>query len=88
MNAKRATQSKPTDDSLGLRANTPETIRELIEMQLDRIDEAKRRIGAEGIVVRDMRGSVIPHPAIAIEAAATKLVNDLVMKWKRSSVLS
>ena len=82
MNAKRATQSKPAEDSLGLRPSTPAAVRSLIQQQFDRIAESKRRIELEGIVVRDMRGSVIAHPAIAIEAAATKLANDLVVKWK------
>ena len=59
---------------------TPWAIIELIATQLDRADEAKRRIEEEGIVVRDLRGSVIPHPAIQIEINASKLAADLIRK--------
>ncbi len=52
---------------------TPERVVELIARQLDRADDAQRRIENEGSVVRDMRGSVIPHPAIKIELDATKM---------------
>lgn len=59
---------------------TPVSTIELIARQLDRADDAHRRIVEEGSVVRDMRGSVIPHPAIQIELTATKLVADLLKK--------
>jgi hypothetical protein len=59
---------------------TPRAVIDLIARQLDRADEAKRRIDEEGIVVRDMKGSVIAHPAVAIEQAATKLAADLLAK--------
>ena len=61
---------------------TPESIVELIARQLDRADEAHERIRREGSVVRDMKGSVIPHPAIAVEITATKLASDLLTKNK------
>jgi len=64
------------------REKTPESLIELIARQLDRADEAKQRIEREGSVVRDMKGSVMPHPAIAIELAATKAAADLLGKHK------
>ncbi len=62
---------------------TPESIVDAIAAQLDRLDEAKFRIKNEGIVVRDMKGSVIAHPAIKIEIDATKLIADLLGKHRR-----
>ena len=62
--------------------STPYTIIELIARQLDRADEAKGRIDREGSVVRDTKGSVIAHPAIQIELAATKLAAALIEKHK------
>ena len=56
---------------------------ELLACQVARAEEAKERIEIEGAVVRDMKGSVIAHPAIAIELTATKAINELFMKWKR-----
>jgi len=60
--------------------STPQSIVDAIATQMDRADEAKKRINEEGIVVRDLRGSVIPHPAIKIEADAIKLMADLLKK--------
>lgn len=65
-----------------VRADTPESLIELIAKQLDRASEAAERIEKEGSVVRDMKGSVIPHPAILIEQNATKLAADLLTKNK------
>ena len=65
-----------------VRSNTPKSIIELIARQLDRADEAKVRIEREGSVVRDMKGSVIAHPAIAIEKDATKIIADLLAKHR------
>lgn len=42
--------------------------------------KAKERIEKEGSFVRDMKGSVVPHPAITIELAATKTAAELLMK--------
>lgn len=66
-----------------LRENTPVAIVELIVRQLDRADEAAARIEKEGSVVRDLKGSVVPHPAIVVEKDATKLAADLIDKHKR-----
>jgi len=60
--------------------STPQSIINGIATQMDRVDEAKKRIDEEGIVVRDLKGSVIPHPAIKIEADAIKLIADLLKR--------
>ena len=62
---------------------TPPGIAELIYRQLQRADEAHERIQREGSVVRDLKGNVIAHPAIAIEKEATKLAADLLQKHKK-----
>jgi len=80
---KQPTRSKNYDAvAKQVRDNTPASVIELIARQLDRADDAKARIEKEGSVVRDMKGSVIPHPAIAIELAATKTAADLLGKHK------
>ena len=66
-----------------VRANTPVSVVEIIASQLDRADDARKRIEAEGAVVRDMRGSVIPHPAVSIEMAAGKMAAELLSKNMR-----
>jgi hypothetical protein len=58
--------------------STPESIIQAIATQMDRLDEARRRIDEEGIVVRDLTGSVIEHPAIKVELNATKMLSDLM----------
>jgi len=65
---------------------TPDSIITLIERQLDRAWAAHCRIQKEGEVVRDMKGSVIPHPAIEIERAATKQASDLLAKHRRMGI--
>lgn len=62
---------------------TPDSVINAIAIQMDRIEEARRRIDEEGIVVRDLKGSVIQHPAIKIEADAIKLMSDLIAKNSR-----
>jgi len=57
---------------------TPQSIINGIATQMDRADEAKKRIDEEGIVVKDLKGSVISHPAIKIEADAIKLIANLL----------
>lgn len=58
--------------------NTPESIIELLASQLGIADEARARIVEEGIVVRDMKGSVIKHPAIEVELKALKAIQDVI----------
>jgi hypothetical protein len=60
--------------------NTPMLTIEAIAQQILLAREARRRIDEEGIVVRDMRGAVLPHPAITIEADAVKLFTMLLQK--------
>jgi len=62
--------------------HTPDIIIEAIVAQLDRKNEAKKRIEVEGIVVRDLKGAIVPHPAIKIEQDATKMLSDLLWKHK------
>ena len=62
--------------------STPTATVEAIAQQIQLARDARARIDEEGIVVRDMRGAVIPHPAIAIEASAVKLYTDLLRKAK------
>ena len=61
---------------------TPDAIVEAISTQLALARNARSRIVEEGAVVRDMRGSVIPHPAIKVEADAIKLYTALIAKHK------
>jgi len=61
--------------------NCPGEALKLIVNQLYRADDAKARVDEEGQVVRDMKGSVIPHPAIKIEQEATKMAIDLIRKY-------
>lgn len=65
------------------RDRTPQAVIEVIATQMERAEEARARINEEGIVVRDMKGSVIPHPAIKIETEAGKMIADLLAKHKR-----
>lgn len=75
MNSKKMVHAKKQ-----VNKNTPMAIVEVIAAQMDRAADAKKRIEEEGIVVRDMKGSVIPHPAIKIEIEAGKIIADLVGK--------
>jgi len=61
--------------------HTPPSIVEAIAIQLHTAREARRRIETEGSVVRDVKGSVVKHPAIQIEADAIKLYTALLGKW-------
>ena len=58
----------------------PPAIIEAIASHIDRAREAAARVVEEGSVVRDMKGSVIAHPAIRIEADAIKAYTDLILK--------
>jgi len=59
---------------------TSSAIRETIAIQLWTIRESQRRVEEEGVVVRDMRGSVIAHPCIKIVVDATKVFETLMKK--------
>lgn len=62
--------------------DTPKSVLDSIALQISRANEAGSRINAEGSVVRDMRGSVIPHPALDVETKAIKIFTDLLNKHK------
>jgi len=64
-------------------ARTPVATIELIARQLERAENASQRIEREGEVVRDIKGAVVPHPAILIEQNATKMATDLLSKHKK-----
>ena len=66
-----------------VKIRTPQTIIHLIAAQMERIEEAKKRIDEEGIVVRDLKGAIVPHPAIKIEQDCIKLVADLLKKHSK-----
>ena len=63
--------------------STPEIIIENLVNQTETAREARRRIIEEGIVVRDMKGSVIEHPAIKIERDCFKIIEDVVKRYKK-----
>lgn len=82
---KQATPTRSTIDRVRdeVVIRTPESIIEAIATIIDRRDECKRRIDTEGIVVRDLKGSVIAHPAIKIEQESIKMLDDLMAKHKK-----
>ena len=63
--------------------STPEVIIENLVNQTETAREARRRIDEEGIVVRDMKGSVIEHPAIKIERDCFKIIDDVMKRYKK-----
>ena len=65
-----------------VRGYTPDAIVEAIATQIGRMREARERIEAEGAVVRDVKGSVIAHPAIKIEMEASKAAATLLEKHR------
>jgi len=85
MNQNTPTPSSVNAATAACAENTPDATIELIANQLERAKDAAARIEKEGSVVRDSRGSVIPHPAIDIERAATKLAADLILKNQRKT---
>ncbi len=63
---------------------TPDKIISIIANQISVANEARQRITEEGIVVRDIKGSVLAHPAIKIETDAQKIICDLITKHKKT----
>lgn len=53
-----------------VRSAIGETGLEALCTQIRRMRDAGERIEAEGLVVADLRGNSVPHPAIVIEKAA------------------
>ena len=68
---------------LGVSESTPKCVVDVICNQIKRNENAKNSIDIEGAVVRDMRGNVVPHPAISIESSSAKTISDLITKHKR-----
>ncbi len=64
-----------------VRDDTPDAVLEAIAVQLRAAREARERIEREGSVVRDVKGSVIAHPAFGVEQSAIKLYTALMAKW-------
>lgn len=52
--------------------NTPAALIEMIAVQLVTARRARQKIDAEGLIVGDVKGNPVVHPAIALEAAAQK----------------
>ncbi len=79
-------RSPPTPSTLAeveaqVRRGCQPLVVEAIACQIDLAREARDRIVREGSVVRDMKGAVVPHPAIKVEASAVKLYTELLGKW-------
>jgi P27 family predicted phage terminase small subunit len=55
-------------------ANVDRTALETYCTLMARLREARRRVEDEGMVVKDPRGRVIPHPALAVERAPAEQV--------------
>lgn len=58
---------------------SPEVAQAILE-QIAIAEEAGRRIRDEGIVVRDLNGSVIEHPAVKTQQGAIRLYTELLKK--------
>ena len=63
-------------------ASCPESVIEIIETNMILSDKAGARVEKEGIVVRDLKGSVIQHPAIKIQADAQKIISNMMDKYR------
>ena len=57
-----------------------DTVVEAIFENIEIANECGKRIREEGIVVRDLNGAVIEHPAIKTQQAAIKLYTELLKK--------
>ena len=68
-----------------VKPSTPDAIFDIIVGQLEIAQDAKNRIAEEGIVVRNIGGSIIPHPAIKVQNDAEKIVAQLVGKYSENS---
>lgn len=64
-----------------MKTRIPSAVLEAIGIQEERAREAGARVTREGSVVRDLKGAIIAHPGIAIEASAHKTINDLLKAW-------
>lgn len=71
------------EDAVALQVSdsTPNAVFDIIVGQMQISDDAKKRIEDEGIVVRNIGGAIIPHPAIKIQNDAEKIIAQLVGKY-------
>jgi len=78
------TQSEIEDDiALQVADTCPDEVFSIIVGQVKISQDAKTRIEKEGIVVRNIGGMVIPHPAIKIQNDAEKIITNLLFKYRR-----
>lgn len=54
---------------------------EAVCVQVLRLRDAQDRIGREGLVVADPKGAPGPHPALAIESAASREISRWLEKF-------
>jgi phage terminase small subunit len=54
---------------------------EALCVQVVRMRDAAARINAEGMIVADVKGAPVPHPAISIERGAQSQVRDWLVKF-------
>lgn len=80
------TPSTETEVRAQLAGDTPDIVVEAVGHHLETFREAKRRIADEGIVVRDMRGAVVAHPAIEVAKAAAAEIERIAAKWKKKDL--
>jgi len=64
-----------------VRDSTPMGIVNIIVGQYQIASEAKARVLEEGIVVRNIGGLIIPHPAIKIQNDAERIIAGLLGKY-------
>lgn len=69
----------PTNDELK-EMDLPKTVVQAIKENIEIAQECGKRIREEGVVVRDLNGTVIEHPSIKTQQAAIRLYTDLIKK--------
>jgi len=62
---------------------TPIEVINIIAIQTEISRDALKRVDAEGLVVRDLKGSVVAHPGIEIASKSQKMVHDLMLKYRK-----
>ena len=80
----RMTRTQMIEDAQSqFRRTPPMKILEIVADNMETAEECDFRIKEEGVVVRDLKGSVIPHPAIEIRHKCNKVVSDLILTWNK-----
>jgi len=64
-----------------LTEQAPFGVIDIYESHLKNYREAIRRIEAEGQVVRDMRGAVVPHPSLSIQQSSAEAMLVILNKY-------